>query len=236
VGQSATRSFTFTNDGNTLAAGLQATATGAGVAIASSTCGTPGAPVSLAKGASCSITARYSPAAAGQLSGAVVAAWSGPTAGSASIPLTGTAKFDYSPLMAGFTSPAIVIGRNAAWAEGLQWYWRSPDAQVSAEAGTFEFRRAITVAGNVPVSAQLYGGTDDAPVLLAVNGTQVASLSMGFSGHQYSQPFTLQPGVNVVSVKVTNSGAAANPAGLALQVRSTGGATLADEHGWRYQP
>lgn len=236
VGGAANRSFTFANNGNTTAAGVQAAVTGAGVTITSNTCGTASAPAPLAKGDSCKLTARYSPTAGGAMSGNVTVSWSGPAPGKSTLAITGEAKYDYSSMMSSYTANAIAIGRNAAWADGVQWYWRSADAQVSAEAGTFEFRRAITVAGNAPVSAQLYGGSDDASVVLAVNGTHVANLSMGFTGHQYSQPFTLQPGINVVSVKVTNAGNAANPAGLALQVRSMDGATLADEHGWRYQP
>jgi len=236
VGSTAQRTFIFNTQGNTGATGVYAAVSGTGMTITSNTCGAPGAPISLAKDGSCQFTARYAPTAAGSMAGTVAVNWTGPAADGKNLAISGDAKVDYSSLMAGYTADAIAIGRNPAWADGLQWYWRSADAQVSADFGTFEFRRTITVPGTAPVSAHLYGGTDDATVQVAVNGGAAMVLSMGFSGHQHSAPFTLQPGVNVVSVKVTNAGSAANPAGLAIQVLAADGTVLATEHGWRFAP
>lgn len=236
LGGSAQRTFTFTNAGNTAATGVYASASGDGMTITSSTCGTVGVPVTLTKDGSCQFTARYAPTLAGAMSGTVAVNWAAPAADRKSLAVTGDAKVDYTGLMNGYTADAIAIARNAAWADGLQWYWRSADAQFSADVGTSEFRRTITVPGTAPVSAHLYGGTDDATVQVAVNGGVAMQLSMGFTGHQHSAPFTLQPGVNVVSVKVTNAGSAANPAGLAIQVLAADGTVLATEHGWRFAP
>jgi hypothetical protein len=237
VGGSASRSFTFTNDGNTSATGVYAMASGPGMSVTTSTCGTPGALVSLSKGASCTFTARYAPTSAGTMAGAVAVKWSGPVAGSQSQPVTGAARVDYSSLMAGFTSDVVAIGTNAAWLKDVPWYWRTASAEVSADPGTFEFRRTITVAGNSPVDVYLYGGVDDVFAVLSVNGvTKAGNLPLGFSVSAQSPAFSLQPGVNVIAVQVENGGAAANPAGLALQVRNPDGSVRGSEAGWKFSP
>jgi hypothetical protein len=237
VGSSAQRTFTFTTQGNTSATGVYASVTGAGMSITANTCGAAGAPISLAKGGSCQLTARYAPTAAGAMSGTVAINWAGPVADRKSLTVAGDARVDYSSLMSGFTADAIAIGRNAAWADGIQWYWRVADAQVSAPAGTFEFRRTVTVAGSAPVTATLYGSVDDSVARFSVNGTTIfTGRSMPFSTYSSSPSFTLQPGVNVLAIQVTNSGTNANPAGLALQVQGADGSVLAPEAGWRFQP
>ena len=237
VGTSVQRTFTFTTQGNTAATGVYASVSGTGMTLTSSTCGAPGAPISLAKDGSCQFTARYAPTAAGSMAGTVAVNWTGPAADSKSLAITGDAKVDYSSLMSGYTTDAIAIGRNAAWAEGLQWYWRSADAQVSADAGTFEFRRTVTIAGSAPVTAYLYGSVDDSVARFSVNGTTVfTGRSMPFSNYTSSPSFTLQPGVNVIAIQVTNSGTNANPAGLALQVQGADGSVIAPAAGWRFQP
>lgn len=236
VGSAVTRSFTFTNTGNTAATGLQASVTGAGLTVTASTCGTPGAPVSLANGESCSVSARYAPTSAGTMAGAVVVNWVGPEAGTKSYSVSGAAKVDYSGLMADYTADAITIERNAAWADGIQWYWVSPDAQFSAPAETVEFRRTITVAGTAPVSVYLYGAVDNSMPVLSVNGETVyTDLGLYFSLHSETPVFTLQPGVNVIAVKVANLGTDANPAGMALQLRKADGTVLASETGWKFR-
>jgi hypothetical protein len=237
VGSSAQRTFTLTTQGNTSATGVYASASGDGMTITSSTCGTVAAPVTLTKGGSCQFTARYAPTLAGAMSGTVAVNWAGPAADRKSLSVNGDAKVDYSSLMSGYTADAIAIGRNTAWGEGLQWYWRVADAQVTAPAGTFEFRRTVTIAGSVPVTASLYGSVDDSVARFSVNGTTVfTARSMPFSTYSSSPAFTLQPGVNVIAIQVTNSGTNANPAGLALQVQGADGAVIVPESGWRFQP
>ncbi|HDR9103354.1 TPA: putative Ig domain-containing protein [Burkholderia vietnamiensis] len=236
VGSSAARSFTFTNNGNTAATGLYASVSGTALSLSSSSCGTAGAPVTLAKGASCSFTATFTPTTAGANSGTVAANWTGPTSSSKSLTVTDAATVNYSSLMNGFGTANVAIGTNAAWQTSLPWYWLSAGAESSAAPGTFEFRRSITIGGTTPVTAYLYGAVDDALTSMSVNGSLVASnLSMPFSGVNSTPAFTLQPGVNVIAVKVTNAGTAANPAGISLQVKQSNGALLGDVNGWFHQ-
>ncbi|WP_434717094.1 putative Ig domain-containing protein [Paraburkholderia sp. A2RO-4L] len=236
VGSSAARSFTFTNNGNTAATGLYASVSGTALSLSSSSCGTAGAPVTLAKGASCSFTATFTPTTAGANSGTVAANWTGPTWSSKSLTVTDAATVNYSSLMNGFGTANVAIGTNAAWQTSLPWYWLSAGAESSAAPGTFEFRRSITIGGTTPVTAYLYGAVDDALTSMSVNGSLVASnLSMPFSGVNSTPAFTLQPGVNVIAVKVTNAGTAANPAGISLQVKQSNGALLGDVNGWFHQ-
>ncbi len=70
VGQSATRSFTFTNNGATALNGVYATLVGSGLALESNTCGTQASPLSVSAGSTCTMTVRYSPTMTGALSGA----------------------------------------------------------------------------------------------------------------------------------------------------------------------
>jgi len=237
VGSSASRTFSFQTTGNTGATGVYASVVGAGTSLAANTCGTQASPVSLAKGGSCQVTVSYAPTAAGTMSGSVAVTWAGPSASSKSLAITGTSTVDYSSLMSGYTSDVVAIGTNAAWQKDVPWYWLSASAEVSAATGTFEFRRAVTVPGTAPVDVYLYGGVDDVFAVLAVNGvTKAANLGLGFSASASTPTFTLQPGVNVISVKVTNGGSAANPAGLALQLRNTDGSVRGSESGWKFKP
>jgi hypothetical protein len=77
VGATATRTITVSNLGTRALGGLAATATGAAYSVAASTCGT------LAPGASCTVTARFAPTAAGDAAGAVQIAGDGESASSA---------------------------------------------------------------------------------------------------------------------------------------------------------
>lgn len=236
LGGATTRSFTFVNNGNTTATGVYASVSGAGFALWASTCGSPGAPVSLAKGASCNFTARYSPSAAGAVSGTVAVNWSGPTPSGKSLTVTGAATVDYSWMMGGFPYDMVAIGRNPAWASGFQWYWYSGGADSSAAPGTFEFRRTVTIGGTSPVTVYLVGAVDDTLTAVAVNGATVyTNLGMPFDALRWSPPITLQPGVNVIAVQVTNGGSAPNPAGMTLQVRYGDGSIITNESGWKHQ-
>lgn len=236
VGSSASRSFTFTNNGNATATGLYASVSGSGLSLTTpNNCGISGAPVSLAKGGSCTFTVLYTPTSAGTLAGAVAANWTGPNASNASLAVTGSATVDYSGLMTGYTRDAVAINRNAAWAGGQQWYWSIGGAEVSAPVGTIEFRRPITVSGSAPVTAYLYGAVDNTVESIVVNGTTiVTNLGMPFIGYSASTSFTLQPGNNVIAVHANNAGSYDNPAGFTLQVRKSDGTVLATESGWKF--
>lgn len=231
-GGATTRSFTFVNNGNTAATGLYASASGTGYSLYSSTCGTPGAPVTLAKGAACSVVVRFGPGTPGIQYGTVGVNWSGPAANSKALGLTGTTVVDYSYLMSGFGNANVAIGTNSAWAAGMQWYWLSANADQGAAVGTFEFRRTAYVGGNVPIGAYFYGAVDDVIASISVNGVQVyGGVSMPFSSYNGSPSFTLQPGTNVISVQITNG---AGPAGMALRLYGASG-MLYNESGWMHQ-
>ncbi len=236
VGSSATRTFTFVNNGNTSATGVYATKSGTGLAISTpNTCGTVAAPITLAKGASCSFAVSYAPTAGGLMSGAVAVNWAGPNSGSASLPVSGSASVDYSSLMAGYTRDAVPITGHTAWVAGQQWYWSSANAQVSAPAATVEFRRPITVSGSAPVTVYLYGSVDNTLTNVAVNGSTIATnVAWGYNAFGKTVSFTLQPGVNVIAVQVNNAGTTDNPAGMTIQVRNADGSVLANEAGWKF--
>lgn len=238
VGQSATRTFTFANQGNTQATGLQASASGAGVTIESSSCGTSASPTTLAHGEQCSVTVRYAPTQTGAMTGALQVSWTGPVAASETINMDGQTIVDYSGLMSGYTQSAIPITKHAVWIDGIPWFWRTVDAQVSAPFGTFEFRRAVEIQGSSPAEVYLHGAIDDALEGIDVNGSAVAHTpGWNFLNHYSSTSFKLHPGINVISIRVRNGGANANPAGLAIEVRRNGdGALLGDSAGWKFQP
>jgi hypothetical protein len=232
IGGATTRSFTFVNNGNTAATGLYASASGNGYGLWSSTCGSPGYPVTLAKGASCNFVVRFSPSVPALQYGTVAVNWSGPAASSKALTVTGTTTVDYSYLMGGFGNANVAIGTNPAWAGGMQWYWLSANADQGAAVGTYEFRRTVYVGGNQPISAYFYGAVDDTVASVAVNGVGVlGSFGMPFNTYSGSPAFTLQPGTNVIAVQITNG---AGPAGMALRTY-TGGTMLYNESGWMHQ-
>lgn len=71
TGGSATRTLLFTNTGAVSATGVYAVVSGVGLSVGGvNTCGTPGAPVSLAPSASCQVEVRFAPLTAGAVAGA----------------------------------------------------------------------------------------------------------------------------------------------------------------------
>ncbi len=71
LGNTASRSFTFTNTGSAPAENVFAALTGSGLTLASNSCGTSGARVTLAPQATCSMTVQYAPTAEGALTGSL---------------------------------------------------------------------------------------------------------------------------------------------------------------------
>jgi hypothetical protein len=236
VGGTVTRDFTFVNNGNAAATGIFASVSGSPyMSLWASSCGAPGSPGTLPKGASCNVTVRYAPSGAGAVTGSVAVNWSGPNASTLSLPLTAAAIVDYSALMSGFSNAAIAIGRNTAWVAGLQWYWYLSGAESSAPAVTAEFRRTVAVGGTSAVSAFLYGAVDNQIMSVSVNGVQVLpAQGISFAAFGATSNFTLQPGVNVIDITILNAGPDANPAGLALQVRRSDNVVLTNESGWMF--
>ncbi len=92
VGSAATRSFTFTNSGNLPATDVAAVLTGANLAFAANTCGTPGATATVAAGASCVVTVQWSPASPGALGAASLSVTSSAANSPSSMALSGTAQ------------------------------------------------------------------------------------------------------------------------------------------------
>lgn len=91
VGSSPTRVFTFTNTGNAPATSVQASVSGTGLTLSANTCGTSASPVTVAAGASCSMTVSYAPTSAGSLSGAVLSVSSSALGSPHQLSLSGTA-------------------------------------------------------------------------------------------------------------------------------------------------
>lgn len=116
VGQSATRTFTFVNDGNKTNTGVYASVTGTALGLAANTCGTPGAPASVPAGNSCAVTVQYTPLVAGALAGASVSVTSAAAgsphtlalSGSATQALTYTAQLSSSALNFASVDPGQV--------------------------------------------------------------------------------------------------------------------------------
>jgi hypothetical protein len=91
VGSTTSRNFTLTNVGGAAASGVYLTLPDrADLAATANTCGTQAAPVSLAAGATCSVTLSWTPTAASKLDGASLGT-QGSFTNQASIGLTGTA-------------------------------------------------------------------------------------------------------------------------------------------------
>jgi translation initiation factor 2 beta subunit (eIF-2beta)/eIF-5 len=91
VGGSATRSFTLRNTGNKAANGVfLSLPTNAGLTASSNSCGSAGAPVSLAAGADCSVTLTWQPTGNASLAGATIVS-NGTFEPQAQLSLSGTA-------------------------------------------------------------------------------------------------------------------------------------------------
>ncbi len=101
LGSSANRAFTFNNTGDAPATGTYATLTGTNLTLSANTCGTQASPVTLAAGASCSMTVTYSPLSVGALSGAELSVTSSAGNSPSALSLTGTA-----------TSSSVVLNFN----------------------------------------------------------------------------------------------------------------------------
>jgi len=240
VGSETTRSFRFSNTGNSPATGMHAAVSGTHLTLSEpNTCGTAAAPISLSPNAECTFAVRYTPSTAGSLAGSVALQWAGPQVDSRSVPVSGSAKVDYSHLMDGFTKSLVFTAANVNWAAGRNWYWTVENAQVLAPAGVFEFRQAITVPGTEPIAVYLEGAVDNHINRLGLNGALVAeNLGWDYLTVQQTGLFTLQPGVNVVSLHIENVhstvGDGANPAGMSLSIRKADGTLLGAESDWKF--
>ncbi|WP_087864215.1 Ig domain-containing protein [Comamonas thiooxydans] len=149
---------------------------------------------------------------------------------------------DFSSAMAGFTFPAKqVVAPNAGWAATAEpFYWRTIfDAAKGTAPGTFEFRKLIEIPTEEPISAVLTGVVDDTLEELSVNGQVVATSGWGYKAVSTTQPFTLLPGKNVISLKVNNVEspiAGSSAAGFSVSVLAEAGGRLDQQGGWYALP
>ncbi len=141
VGGQATQNFVFSNTGNTSATGVKAAVTGSDLTLVSNTCGTQASPVTVAAGSTCTVSVRYSPSAAGSLSGSLSVTSSAANSPS-SLSLTGSAAFAGRTVQ---VSPAV----------SGQTYWNL-DSQplVLSTAGTY----TVTPMGNFNITLKSWGG------------------------------------------------------------------------------
>ncbi len=110
VGSTASRTFTYTNTGNVTLTEVNAVTTGSALSFTSNTCGTAASPVSLAAGASCSMTLRYAPTTAGLLQPASLKVVSSEVPAPTPTSLYGVAVWPASALDLNFASgPANLV-------------------------------------------------------------------------------------------------------------------------------
>lgn len=91
VGQSASRTFTFKNTGNTILSGIYPTLAGTDLSLESNTCGTVGTPINLGPGNTCTVQIKYAPSTVSSLSAASIKVNSNSTSSPNSLTLTGQA-------------------------------------------------------------------------------------------------------------------------------------------------
>lgn len=244
VNTSVSRTVRWRNTGNATATGVYVSLTGSNrLSLTNNSCGTQAAPVSITPLTDCFFTIVYAPTTAGEgpngnMSNASVSVVSSAFNSPQFRELSGTAVVNFSSLMTGYTADAFSFPRSTAWtsAMGPTWYWNVANASTNNVAGTtVEFRRTITVTGTVPVTAHLYGAVDNRLASIDVNGTRVQTgPAWGLDAAYTSTSFTLQPGTNVIAVRLTNEGT--GPAGFAIQTRNSSNSVLADVAGWKYAP
>lgn len=91
VGQSASRTFTLTNNGNAAATNVVASVAGSnGLALTNNTCGTSSAPTTVQAGGTCTMTVTYTPAVAETLSRASLSVASSAVSSPNTLNLTGS--------------------------------------------------------------------------------------------------------------------------------------------------
>lgn len=164
VGQTVTRTFTFSNPGNTAATGVVATLSGnAALALSANTCGTAGSPVSVAAGGSCSITVSWAPTAGGALSGASLSVGGAFSGSPTSIALSGTALQALGVLSAATSADfgTVPVGQSV-----------SRNFTFSNPGNTSATGVAATLSGNSELSLSANTcGTAGSPVTVAAGGS-----------------------------------------------------------------
>lgn len=234
IASTNTTQLTLTNTGVasiSVTTPTAASVVGTDVTFVSTTCTT-----SLASGANCTLTVRFTPTSTAPRTGTVTV---GTSAGSKIASVFGTATpVDYSANVASYVNPQAAIPTHPAWNTSMgQWYSTDAGGRYDMPAGTFSVGRTVTVLGNSPVSAKLRMLVDEGASNIKVNGAVVLGTAptATYTAVNEQATFTLYPGVNSVTVDVTNGGSNANPGGWVLQVWDIAGVTqLSSSTGWNY--
>ncbi len=132
-------------------------------------------------------------------------------------------------------APAAAVSRHPL--EGAMWIWRDEgDPAATAPVGTRWFTREITLPEVTNITKAVLHVTADNAFQLIVN-KKPAGGGSNFTEYRTIdiKPF-LKPGANVVSLRVDNSGDAANPAGVIangeIVVRGADPVGLQTGHDW----
>ncbi len=141
VGGQATQNFVFSNTGNASATGVAASVSGTDLSLVSNNCGTQASPVTVAAGGTCTVSVRYSPNAAGTLTGTLSVA-SSATNSPSSLSLSGSAAFSGRTVM---VSPAV----------SGQTYWNL-DSQPLVLSTTGSY--TVTPMSNFTMTVKAWGG------------------------------------------------------------------------------
>lgn len=172
IGTSATRTFTYTALGGAYS-NVRATLTGSDLTLSSNTCGTSASPVSLAQGASCSVTVQYTPTTATALS-------------SASIRVDSTAP--NSPHSLGLAGTGQVVDPSFASVSTLLHFDSSATPLLDSASKT-----AWSATGSVVRGADVYGTTGggsftSGSVVLSAAGTPLEMSTGDFTVEAWIKP------------------------------------------------
>jgi hypothetical protein len=225
MGSSAEKTMTLTNTGALALSTPSISATGAGYSSESN------CPATLEAGASCNITATFAPAGPQSTAGSLTVRYRGLSPQSTT--LTGLGLANYAANVSSYSNLQVVSCKHSVWSAGLgTWYGVSSNGCVGAPVGTLGVGKTITISGTSPVLAKMRKLHDDIASNLRVNGALVSFTGGGFTTVSESPVFTLYPGVNSVSIDVTNNG---GPGGWILQlVNPAGDTVISDATGWKY--
>ncbi len=216
IGDTASRVFTFTNSGAGPLSGVAASLAGAGYSFTTNTCGTAGTPVSLAAGASCSMTVAVTASIEGTLTGALTVASS---AANAPHSLSLTTSAAYSTPDAYLNSVALLFnaetGTNAAPANARGSL--SLTAVGSPQLVTTDKRYGLRSGylngtSTVKSSATASGfGTGDFTIegWFKYTGTYSSSTYLGFVGTDTTSGITFYIGSNAIRYAPQNASSVA---------------------------
>ena len=135
--------------------------------------------------------------------------------------------------MASYTHAAFANSLVGSWsnAMGTSWYWNTSTGNTSAPSGTVEFRETVVNTASAPIWAHMHMLADDSVASVAVNGTTVCTNCANYNTVTDTSSFFLQPGTNVVAIRVTNG---SGGAGFVAQVIDYAGVVRGASNTWKY--